>query len=88
LAVEAFERNAARGGPVDEAALALWAASHNELGHTGEAASVTNRLIDGYPGFHLRTFPLPDRFVRSGDRDLIFEVLKRADLPMDRPYTR
>lgn len=88
LAVEAFERNAALGGPVDEAALALWAASHHELGHSDAAASLTNRLIDGYPGFHLRSFPLPDRFVRSGDRDLVFEVLKRADLPMDRPYTR
>jgi TolB-like protein/class 3 adenylate cyclase/Tfp pilus assembly protein PilF len=88
LAVEAFERNAARGGPVDDAALALWAASHNELGHSDAAASVTNRLIDEYPGFHLRSFPLPDRFVRSGDRDVVFEVLKRADLPMDRPYTR
>jgi adenylate cyclase len=87
-AADAFEQNAARGGPIDDAGLAVWAASYGELGRSNEANKTLTRLIDRYPGVHLRSFWLLRSFVQTEDRQRVTEILRRTGIPMDRPYTR
>jgi tetratricopeptide (TPR) repeat protein len=87
-AVAAFERNSARGGPIDDAGLAALTASYNELGRSEYAQASLAQLIERYPGVHLRGLWLLHNFARAEDRARLTETLRRAEIPMDRPYTR
>ncbi len=87
-AITAFEKNHARGGPIDDAGLAVWTASNSELGRSNEAATVLNRLFYSHPDFHLRSFWLLRMYVRPEDRIRLNDIFQRADIPIDRPYTR
>ena len=87
-AILAFEENDARGGPIDDAGLAVWTASNSELGRSNEAATVLDRLFESYPDFHLRSFWLLPLYVRPEDRTHLNEIFQRADIPIDRPFTR
>ena len=87
-AITAFEKNFARGGPIDDAGLAVWAVSYSEQGRSNEAAAALGRLFDSYPDIHLRSFWLLRMYARREDRKRLIEIFKRADIPMDRPYTR
>jgi len=86
--IATLEENSFRGGPISDGGFAVWAAAYNELGRSDEAAKVLDRLFDSYPGFHLRSFWLLRQFVRPEDRNRLAEIFERADLPIDRPYTR
>jgi TolB-like protein/class 3 adenylate cyclase len=86
--ISLLERNSDRGGPIDDAGLAIWAAAYSELARLDEAQEVTDRLFDAYPEFHLKKFWLLRLFVTSEDRNRLTETFKRAGLPEDRPYTR
>ncbi len=87
-AITAFEKNYARGGPIDDAGLAVWTASNSELGRSNEAAKILDRLFDSHPDFHLRSFWLLRLYVRPEDRTRLNDIFQRANIPMDRPYTR
>ena len=87
-AISAFEDNDSRGGPIDDAVLACWAASYNELGRARESAALVARLEHDYPNFHLKSFRFLQFFKRSDDRERLFEILKKADLSVDLPWTR
>ena len=87
-AISELKKNFDRGGPIDDAGLAVWAAAHSELGGTVEAATLVDKLFDIYPDFHLRSFWLLRLYVRPEDRNRLTEIFKRAGLPEDRPYTR
>ena len=87
-AIAEYEKNSARGGPIDDAGLAVWAASYSELERSAEAAKTLARLIDRYPGTHLRSLWLLRNYTESEDRGRLIEVFKRANIQMDRPYTR
>ena len=87
-AIAAFEKNHARGGPIDDAGLAVWTASNNELGRSNEAAEILDRLFDSHPDFHLRSFWLMRLYERPEDRTRLNDIFQRANIPMDRPYTR
>jgi tetratricopeptide (TPR) repeat protein len=87
-AITAFEKNYARGGPIDDAGLAVWTASNNELGRSNEAAKILDRLFDRHPDFHLRSFWLLRLYERPEDRTRLNDIFQRANIPMDRPYTR
>ena len=87
-AITAFEKNYARGGPIDDAGLAAWTASYSELGRSNEAATILDRLFDSYTDFHLRSFWLLRLFVKPEDRTRLNDIFQRADIPIDRPYTR
>ena len=86
--IATLEKNSIRGGPINDAGLAVWATVYNELGRSDEGDKVLGRLFDSYPGFHLRSFWLLRQFVRPEDRNRLAEIFERADLPIDRPYTR
>ena len=87
-AIAEYEKNSSRGGPIDDAGLAVWTASYNEAGRSAEAATIMARLINRYPGFHLRSFWLSHNFAQAEDREHLIEILRRASIPMDRPFTR
>ena len=87
-AITAFEENYARGGPIDDASLAVWTASYSELGRSNEAATILDRLFDSYVDFHLRSFWLLRLYVELEDRTRLNDIFQRADIPTDRPYTR
>ncbi len=87
-AITAFEKNYAHGGPIDDAGLAVWAGAISELGRSDEATAMIDRLFDGYPDFHLRSFWLLRLYVRAEDRNRLTDIFRRAGLPEDRPYTR
>ncbi len=87
-AIMGYEKNSARGGPIDDAGLAAWAASYNELERSADAAKTLARLIDRYPSTHLRSFWLLRNYTKPEDRGRLTEVFKRANIQMDRPYTR
>ena len=55
-AITAFENNDTRGGLIDDATLASWAASYNELGQTDESEALVARLENDYPDFYLKSF--------------------------------
>jgi TolB-like protein/class 3 adenylate cyclase len=86
--VATLEENSIRGGPINDAGLAVWAAAYNELARSDKAAKVSGRLLDRYPDFHLRSFWMLRQFVRPKDRNRLAEIFERADLPINRPYTR
>lgn len=87
-AIDAFEENSMRGGPINDAGYAVWAAAYDKLARSDEADKVMNRLFDSYPGFHLRSFWLLRQFVRPEDRNGLADIFEQAGLPKDRPYTR
>jgi TolB-like protein/class 3 adenylate cyclase/Tfp pilus assembly protein PilF len=87
-AISELKENFDRGGPIDDAGLAVWAAALSELGETVEAATLVDKLFDIYPDFNLRSFWLLRLYVRPEDRNRLTEIFKRAGLPEDRPYTR
>jgi adenylate cyclase len=87
-AIAEYEKNSSRGGPIDDAGLAVWTASYYEAGRSAEAATIMARLINRYPGFHLRSFWLSHNFAQAEDREHLIEILRRASIPMDRPFTR
>ncbi|WP_428648845.1 tetratricopeptide repeat protein [Roseibium sp.] len=87
-AVSAFEENTAQGGPIDDAGLAVLAASYHALGRSAEENVTLTRLFDRYPGTHLRSFWLIRNFAHQKDRNAVMASFKRAGIPMDRPYTR
>lgn len=84
----AFEDNDTRGDLNDDATLASWAASYNELGQTTESEALVERLEHEYPDFHLKSFRFLQFFKRPNDRQRLFEILKKANLSVDRPWTR
>ncbi len=87
-AITAFEKNYARGGPIDDAGLAVWTASNSELGRSNEAAKILDRLFDSHPDFHWRSYWMLRLYERPADRTRLNDIFQRANIPMDRPYTR
>jgi len=86
--ITTLEENSIRGGPINDAGFAVWAAAYDELARSDEAAKVLDRLFDSYPGFHLRSFWLLRQYVRPEDRNRLADIFEQAGLPQDRPYTR
>ncbi len=86
--IATLEENSIRGGPINDAGLAVWATAYNELARSDEGGQVLDRLFDSYPAIHLRSFWLLRQYVRPEDRDRLADIFEQAGLPQDRPYTR
>jgi tetratricopeptide (TPR) repeat protein len=50
-AIEAYECNVSRGGPISVPMLTFWAASHVELGQMDKAREIVEQLLELEPGF-------------------------------------
>ncbi len=80
-AIEAFERNLERGGPIAPPALAFRAASYYAAGYAEKARSSAQDLLSFLPTFSATSFPMFEMFKRPVDRERVIDCLRKAGLP-------
>jgi len=77
-AIDAFEENANRSGPVAAPALTLGAVAHQGLGQHDEAAALAARINQDYPGFTAKNWNFLDLIRDGGVRDTVAGLMRAA----------
>ncbi len=80
-AIAAFEKNAARGGPVDVEFLAYSTAAYSALGRKEEARATAQELLEKYPDFSLSSWTWLGLYKNPEDSKRLSDVLRQAGLP-------
>ena len=80
-AIDAFQRNIDRGGPLAPPALAFRTASYSALGNMEEAAASARALLDFFPAFTLSGFRMLHMFKNPDDAARVVGALRKAGLP-------
>ena len=78
-AIEAWERNVARGGPV-RSVPAFWAAAYHQLGRSDDAKAARDRLLTTIPDFSIKTYVILRAFDPTV-RERLAAMLREAGLP-------
>jgi adenylate cyclase len=80
-ALAAFEKNAARGGPIDVEFLAYSTAAYSGLGREEEARATAQELLEKYPDFALSSWAWLGFYKNLEDSKRLSGALRKAGLP-------
>ena len=80
-AIDAFERNVARGGPMGPPMLHGWAAAYVAEGRIEEAQKTAVDLLKFLPEFSLKNFRFLYMYKNDEDRSHVIGLLRKLDLP-------
>ena len=83
-ALESFEENRRRGGPVGPPVLALCAAAAIGLDSPEEANRYVEQLQQGFPNFDLATWNMPKLIREQATRDRVMQLIHEAGVPDSR----
>jgi adenylate cyclase len=80
-AVDAYERNRARGGPMGVPMLAVWAASYSAIGRLEEAREIVQDILRLSPNISLAEWKRIGSFKMLDGMDRMVGYLRQAGLP-------
>ena len=80
-AIEAFNRNAAQGGPMGPTMLHCWAAAYMTEGRIDEARATAEQLLTFYPEFSLERYRMLHMYKNKEDSQRLIGYLREAGLP-------
>ena len=80
-AIEAWERNIARGGPFAIPMLTAWVTSHVELGQIDKAREIAQKLLQHQPGYTLASVAQNSFSAPPARVERMIEALRKAGVP-------